>query len=384
MIEQHAIATPLLYSNALLPYPVLPASGASGRRPPIQPQHRSVQTALLPQLLGQIEAAAQLLHGVIQVTPLTAAPSLSALTGGAVYLKEEYRQVTGCCKARSAFYMLATLSAAQKQHGVVTVSTGNNGIAMAWAMQQTGVRGVVFLPHTVTAHKVQTIRRSGVEIIFHGDDIVEAESAARAYAAETHATFLSPYNEWGAIYGQGTVAAEIVQQLAMLDQQVDTMLVPVGGGGLIGGIAGYFKATNAVTEVIGVQPANSAVMAHSVQAGRILEMASQPTLSDATAGGVEQGAITFNFCRHLVDDYVLVDEREIAEAMRWLYAQHGIVVEGAGALAVAALLQQREHFVGKRVVLLLCGGNISAQQFSRVQQEGVYGNLFSTQPGHQL
>lgn len=383
MIKQRTIATPPLHTNRSAPPPVVFSSCAAEGYPIRQPQHRSTlastaakqrqrtplaQAAALPQLLGQIKAAAQLLRDVIQVTPLTAAPSLSALTGGPVYLKEEYRQVTGCCKARSAFYMLATLATEQKQQGVVTVSTGNNGIAMAWAMQQLGVSGVVFLPRTVTAHKVQAIRRSGIEIIFHGDDIVDAEIAARAHAAQTGATFLSPYNEWGAIYGQGTVAAEIVQQMAMLDQQVDIMLVPVGGGGLISGIAGYFKATNAGTQIIGVQPAHSAVMAHSVQAGRILEMASRPTLSDATAGGVEQGAITFNFCRRLVDDYVVVEEQEIAAAMRWLYTEHGIVVEGAGALAVAALLQQSERFVGKRVVLLLCGGNISAQQFSQVQQ----------------
>lgn len=324
------------------------------------------------ELLRGIQSAAQTLTGVIRLTPLTVSSTLSALVSGEVYLKQENRQVTGCCKARSAFYMLSTLSPAQKQRGVVTVSTGNNGIAMAWAMQQVGVPGVVFLPHTVTDYKVQAIRRSNVEIIFYGDDIVEAEVAARVYATQTHTTFLSPYNEWGAICGQGTIAGEIVQQLAVLDKQVDCMIVPVGGGGLISGIASYFKATNTTMEVIGVQPAHSAVMAHSVKAGRILEMVSLPTLSDATAGGVEQGSITFDFCRQLVDDYVVVDEAELRQAMLWLYDQHSIAVEGAGALAVAALLQQKARFRGKTVVLLLCGANIDEQQVIQLRQEAAY------------
>lgn len=324
------------------------------------------------ELLRGIQSAAQTLTGVIRLTPLTVSSTLSALVSGEVYLKQENRQVTGCCKARSAFYMLSTLSPAQKQRGVVTVSTGNNGIAMAWAMQQVGVPGVVFLPHTVTDYKVQAIRRSNVEIIFYGDDIVEAEVAARVYATQTHTTFLSPYNEWGAICGQGTIAGEVVQQLAVLDKQVDCMIVPVGGGGLISGIASYFKATNTTMEVIGVQPAHSAVMAHSVKAGRILEMVSLPTLSDATAGGVEQGSITFDFCRQLVDDYVVVDEAELRQAMLWLYDQHSIAVEGAGALAVAALLQQKARFRGKTVVLLLCGANIDEQQVIQLRQEAAY------------
>ena len=316
------------------------------------------------ELLCGIEAAAQTLAGTIRFSPLTASSTLSAMTGRTVYLKQENQQVTGCCKARSAFYTLSTLPSAQKQRGVVTVSTGNNGIAMAWAMEKLAIPGVVFLPHTVNVHKAQTIRRSAVEIIFHGNDIVEAEVAARIYAAQTGTTFLSPYNEWGAIYGQGTIASEVVQQLAALDQHADCMIVPVGGGGLISGIAGYFKATNAATQIIGVQPANSAVMVHSVKAGHILELTSRPTLSDATAGGVEQGSITFDFCRYLVDDYVLVDEAEIRQAMRLLYNQHGIVVEGAGALSVAAFLQQKQTFANKTVVLLLCGSNISEQQFA--------------------
>jgi len=318
--------------------------------------------------IDQVHTATATLAGVIHTTPLTFSPALSALSGSRVYLKQENQQVTGCCKARSAFFMISTLPTKQKERGVVTVSTGNNGIAMAWALAQVGGAGFIFLPQTVTAYKVATIRQRDVEIIFHGADIVEAEVAARAYAAQTQRTFLSPYNAWGAIYGQATIASEVRQQLAQVGQQADAMFVPVGGGGLISGIAGYFEAIQAATSIYGAQPANSAVMAHSVKAGRILDLPSLPTLADATAGGVEQGTITFDFCRRLVDDYVLVDEDEICQAVRWLYQAHGIVVEGAGALAVAAFLQHKTAFVGKTVVLLLCGSNISPEQFQSIQQ----------------
>lgn len=327
----------------------------------------------MDELLCHIQAARRVLAGTIRLTPLTASPLLSRMVDGVVYLKQENLQHTNCCKGRSAFYMLSTLSPAQKRRGVVTVSTGNNGIGMSWAMQKLQIPGVVFLPHTVTPHKVQFIRQNNIEIIFHGRDIVEAEVVARDYAAQTGTTFLSPYNEWAAIYAQGTIASETLDQLAEMGQQLDCIVVPVGGGGLISGIAGYLKAINPAIQVIGVQPANSAVMYHSVMAGEILELDSAATLSDATAGGVEQGAITFHFCRHYVDDYILVSEEQIRHAMLLMYDEHQIVVEGAGALSVAALLQRKDNFVGKTVVLLLCGANISQEQFAALRGEPLYG-----------
>lgn len=311
------------------------------------------------QFKEKTEQAAKVLSDVIQPTPLTSSSPLSKVIGGSVYLKQENLQLTNCCKARSAYFMLSSLSAEQRHH-VVTVSTGNNGISMSWAMNKLGISGTVFLPNTVVPHKVAAIRKNPIEVIYSGEDIVDAEIIARAYAEKHDFTFLSPYNEWGAMYAQATIAREILKQLADLgnDDELDAIVVPVGGGGLIGGISGYLRSVKPNIEIIGVQPTNSAVMAESVWAGKILEMPSLPTLSDATAGGVEQDAVTFEFCRDYVDDYILVSEEEIAHAMLLLDEQHGIAVEGSGALSVAALMQKANHFEGKKVALLLCGANV--------------------------
>jgi threonine dehydratase len=318
------------------------------------------------QFKEKTEEAVRVLSNVIKPTPLTPSLLLGEAIGGTVHLKQENLQLTNCCKARSAYFMLSGLSADQRHH-VVTVSTGNNGISMSWAMKRLGIPGTVFLPSTVMPHKVAAIRQNLVEIIREGDDIVEAEVSARAYAAEHKLTFRSPYNEWEAMYAQATIVHEILEQLAGIEDDMDAIIVPVGGGGLIGGIAGYLKSVRPDIEIIGAQPANSAVMAHSVRADRILVMPSLPTLSDATAGGVEQGCVTFEFCRDYVDDYVLLSEEEIAKAMLLLDEQHGIVVEGSGALAAAALLQKAEHFEGKKVVLLLCGANVDPALLLRLR-----------------
>jgi threonine dehydratase len=319
------------------------------------------------QFKEKAEQAAHVLSNVIKPTPLTPSLPLSEAIGGTVYLKQENLQLTNCCKARSAYFMLSGLSADQRHH-VVTVSTGNNGISMSWAMKRLGIPGTVFLPSTVVPHKVAAISQNPVEIIRDGEDIVDAEVSARAYAAKHKLTFRSPYNEWDAMYAQATIVREILEQLAGLGKDLDSVIVPVGGGGLIGGIACYLRIVKPNVEIIGVQPANSAVMAHSVRAGRIMEMPSLPTLSDATAGGVEQGAITFEFCRDYVDDYILISEEEIGHAMLLLDEYHGIVVEGSGALSVAALLQKAEHFKGKQVALLLCGANVDPSLLTRLRE----------------
>lgn len=312
------------------------------------------------------EQAAQVLSNVVEKTPLTPSINLGQAIDGTVYMKQENLQLTNCCKARSAYFMLSILSPHARRH-VVTVSTGNNGISMSWAMKQLGIPGTVFLPHTVVPHKVAAISQNPVQIIREGEDIVDAEIIAREYAAEHDYTFRSPYNEWGAMYAQATIAHEVLGQLDELGNDMDAIIVPVGGGGLIGGIAGYLRTVKPNVEIIGVQPANSAVMALSVREGRILEMPSLPTLSDATAGGVEQGCVTFEFCRDYVDDYILVSEDEIGHAMVLLDEYHGIAVEGSGALSVAALLQKAEHFQGKKVALLLCGANVDASLLTQLR-----------------
>jgi len=321
---------------------------------------------MIDQLKSKTRYAAQVLSPVIHKTPLTRSAPLSEAIGGTVYLKQENLQRTNSCKARSAYYMLSTLNEHERRH-VVTVSTGNNGVSMSWAMSELGIPGTVFLPHTVVPHKVAAIAQHPITIIREGQDIVDAEVVARAFAEKHGYTFRSPYNEWGAMIAQATIAQEIVGQLDAVGAQADTFVVPVGGGGLIAGIAAYLLDDGRDVEIIGAQPEKSPVMALSVRAGRILEMPSEPTLSDATAGGIEQGCITFPYCRDYVSDYTLVSEAEIAGAMLLLHRQHGISVEGSGALSVATLLKQKDRFHGKTVVLLVCGANVEGSLLRRLR-----------------
>jgi threonine dehydratase len=196
----------------------------------------------------------------------------------------------------------------------------------------------------------------------HGHDPAETEIHARAYAADERLCFVSPYNDPLIIGGQGTIGVELERQL----ESFDAVFVALGGGGLISGIAGYLKSVRPEVRVVACSPQNSAVMMRSVEAGKILELPSAPTLSDGTAGGVEPGAITFELCRELVDDYVAVTEDEIAESLRVFLRTHPMLIEGAAAVAVAALLRASEKFVGKDVVILLCGANIGPETLKDV------------------
>ena len=174
--------------------------------------------------------------------------------------------------------------------------------------------------------------------------------------------YLSPYNDWQVIAGQGTVGVEIARQL----EAPDAVVVAVGGGGLIAGIATYLRAAHPGIRMLGCSPRNSAVMFESLRRGAIVELPSLPTLSDGTAGGVEPGAITFPLCRHLVDDFELVEEPEVAAAMRLVLDRHHWAIEGAAGVAVAALLKQADRWRGKRVVVVICGGNVSLEVLRKV------------------
>lgn len=190
----------------------------------------------------------------------------------------------------------------------MAASTGNHGMAVALAMKEVETGGVVFVPHGASATKVSAIETYGAEVSYHGDDCVEVEAFARRYANENGMTYVSPYNDATIIGGQGTVGAELERQL----NKIDAIFVALGGGGLITGIAGYVKSENPETKIIGCSPQNSPVMIESIRAGKVVEIESKPTLSDGTAGGIEAGAITFDLCRKLVDDMILVSEDEIA------------------------------------------------------------------------
>jgi threonine dehydratase len=290
----------------------------------------------------------------IRETYLEASPYFSEASGAEVYLKLENLQHTGSFKVRGALNKILAMTPEQRSRGVVTASTGNHGAAVAFACNQVGARGLVFVPENASPDKVEAVRRRGAEVRTYGPDCAATEAFARRYAEEKNLVYISPYNDPDVVAGQGTVGVELARQL----NDVDAVFVALGGGGLISGVAGYLKSVRPEVQVIGCSPENSAVMVESVRAGRILELTSLPTLSDGTAGGVEPGAITFDLCRELVDDYVTVSEDAIAENLRAFMQAHHMMIEGSAAVALAGWRQIADRWAGKKIVVILCGANI--------------------------
>jgi threonine dehydratase len=209
---------------------------------------------------------------------------------------------------------------------------------------------------------VDAIKRAGGDVRFFGKDGLDTEMHAREYADENNMVYLSPYNDADVIAGQGTCGVEIARQLA----DIDAVFIAVGGGGLISGAGSFLKSVNPAITVVACQPLASAVMTESVKAGEILDLPSSPTLSDGTAGGIEAGAITFDICRDLVDEYQVVTEDQIADAMCVFIDAHHMLPEGAAGVAIAGLLANTEPYRGKNVVIIICGGNISRETLKKV------------------
>jgi len=290
-----------------------------------------------------IEAAASRIRPYIRETPVE--PS-----DNNVWLKCEQMQRSGSFKLRGALNSILSLSPDAIARGVVTASTGNHGRAVATALAAVGARGTVYLPHSAPAVKVRALRRfSNIELVFEGDEGGATELAARSVAEREGRPYISPYNDATVIAGQGTLGLEFAAQCPSLD----AVFVAVGGGGLISGIASAMRC-----QIVGCWPENSVAMYESMRAGEIVAPPERPTLSDATAGSVEPGAITLDLCRSLIDECVLVSEAEIADAIRFMIAEHQMIVEGAAGVAVAAYRKTAARYAGRSVGIVLCGGNI--------------------------
>lgn len=319
-------------------------------------------------LCAEVPRVCERLRPYIRRTPLVYSEPLSAECGARVWLKVESEQHSGTCKARSALNHILHLDEDTLARGVVAASTGNHGLGLAWALGRTHHRGTVFLPETAASYKAARLQAEGMEVVRHGSDLIEAEAQARAFAAAHDRAYIPAYNNPWSILGQATMAAEVRQQLAaQTGRLADAVLVAVGGGGLISGVAGYLKGIGDPVTVVGCSPRNSAVLHASIQAGHIVDEVSLPTLSDATAGGIEPGSITFELARTLSDGFILVEEVEIARALLDLDRLHGIRVEGAAAVVLAALRREPERFADGDVVLLLCGGNIGEDMLERAR-----------------
>jgi threonine dehydratase len=212
---------------------------------------------------------------------------------------------------------------------------------------------------------VRAIERMGAQVVTHGDDCVVTEAYARTLAKQQGKVYISPYNDLDVVAGQGTLAVELTSQLPDLD----ALFVSVGGGGLIAGIGAYCKAHFPDVEIVAVSPEQSPAVHRCLEAGKIIDVPCYPTLSDATAGGVESGSVTFELCRAVIDRMLLVDERAIADALKACIGEHHILIEGAAALAIAGFQQVASDYAGKRVAVIICGANIGLAKLRSVLSE---------------
>lgn len=304
-------------------------------------------------------AAERRIRPHIRETPLIRCPELSGLSGAEVYLKCEHLQHTGSFKFRGALNRVLTLDDDARGRGVIAASSGNHGMAVARAAGMAGVGARIYVPGDISAMKRRAIEALGAEIETVAGDALCAEVTARAAAGEEGRVFISPYNDAEVMAGQGTIGIELAAQAPGLD----AVFAAVGGGGLIAGIAGYLSRDHAAIAITGCWPENAPAMYQCIRAGKIIDVPELPTLSDGTAGGIEEGAITLKPCRELVRDFVLVSEGEIADAMRLIARHHRFIIEGSAGVAVAGFIKAAGRYRGKTVAIILCGRNIGLEKF---------------------
>ncbi len=296
-------------------------------------------------------------------TPLVAAPSLSALTGGEVLLKLETLQETGAFKLRGATNHLLALDPTRRARGVVTMSTGNHGRAVATAAARLGIRAVVCMSALVPENKVAAVRAAGGEARIIGTSQDEAAVEAARLVVEEGMTLVPPFDDPWVVAGQGTIGLELLEDAPDLD----CVMVPLSGGGLAGGIALALKTADPAIEIVGLSTTRCPAMAASLEAGCPVEVPEEPSLADSLGGGIGlDNRLTFDLVRRHVDCVRLVGEEAIAAGMRHLFLEEGIVTEGAAAIGAAALLTDPAAFAGKRVAVVVSGRNVDMDAFRRI------------------
>jgi threonine dehydratase len=306
-----------------------------------------------------ILTAANRLRHVARCTPLEEWEDLSARAQATVTFKMENLQVTNSFKIRGAYNRISLLGPSDKEKGVITASAGNHAQGVALACRLLGVSALVVVPEDAPATKVEATRRHGAEVRFAGRDYDEAERTAWDLARATGRTFIHAFEDPQVVAGQGTVGLEILQ--AMPD--VDTLIVPMGGGGLIAGVATAAKAINPGIRVIGVQSEASPPWYHSIREGRVLEVTIEDSIAEGLAGSITEGA--FEYVKTLVDEVTLVSEAEIWDAMGYAISRHHLVVEGSGAVTIAAIRGDRLVLKGRKVAAVLTGGNVDPARVKR-------------------
>ena len=313
---------------------------------------------------ADIVDAALRLNGQLLRTPCVSSRTLSDISGAQVYLKFENLQFTASFKERGACNKLAQLSAVEREHGVVAMSAGNHAQGVAYHAQRLGLRAVIVMPRFTPGVKVERTRGFGAEVVLHGDTLEEARSHALTLAAAQQLTFVHPYDDEAIIAGQGTVGLEMLQDVP----QLDTLVVAVGGGGLIAGMAVAARAIKPGIEIIGVQTTRFPAMFNAIKGTHHPQ--GRSSIAEGIAVG-QPGRITQPIIERCVDDMLLVDEGDIEQAIVMLLEVEKTLVEGAGAAGLAALLKYPDRFKGRSVGLVLCGGNIDPLLLSVIIERGM-------------
>ncbi|MER9951352.1 hydroxyectoine utilization dehydratase EutB [Mesorhizobium sp. M0047] len=312
--------------------------------------------------LADIRIARERIANKIERTPTVLSHSLSERCGVPVYLKLEHRQTTGSFKLRGASNAVASLSTDEKARGVVAASTGNHGRALAHAAKLEGLRAVICMSRLVPGNKLDEIRRLGAEVRIVGNSQDDAQQEVERLVAQEGLVMLPPFDHPSIIAGQGTLGLEMIEQVP----DAALVLVQLSGGGLASGVAAAIKGVSPGTKIIGVSMARGAAMKASLDAGHPVLVEELPTLADSLGGGIGlDNRLTFAMCRDLLDDVILLSEDEIAAGIRHAYAQEREIVEGAGAVGIAALLAGKVGANGP-VVVLLSGRNIDMNAHRRI------------------
>jgi threonine dehydratase len=316
--------------------------------------------------LADVQAALERVRQSIYLSPCTVSATFSQLTGNSIYLKLDNLQRTGAFKERGALNKLLTLTREEREQGVIAASAGNHAQGLAYHAGKRGIRAQICMPLTTPLIKVSATKAYGAEVVLHGANYDEACEEAIRRGNQQRMTFIHPFDDDAVIAGQGTLGLEMLQQ----HPEIEAVVVPIGGGGLIGGIACAIKETSPKVQVIGVQTSRLPSMKAAVQEGKPVTIPAAATIADGIAVR-RAGDRTLPLVQKYVDQIVTVDEEEIANAILLLLEREKTMAEGAGAAAIAAMVNRKIEMSGKKIAVLVCGGNIDVTLLSRIIERGL-------------
>jgi threonine dehydratase len=316
--------------------------------------------------LKNIQQASQNLKDVVINTPLAYAPILSNKLNSTIYLKKENLQLTGSFKLRGAFNKIATLTQAEKDKGVVAASAGNHAQGVGFSAKYFNCEATIFMPEATPLTKVNGVKSHGANVILHGANYDEAYDEAIKYSAKNDKTYVHPFEDDKVICGQATIAVEILEQL----DDIDMIIIPIGGGGLIAGIASYIKATKPNIKIIGVVASGAKSMKESYEKKSAIDSLSVKTIADGIAVR-DTSSKMLDLVMNYVDEVVEVNDQEIASAILFLLEQQKLVVEGAGAVGIASMMHKKIDIENKKVVTVLSGGNIDVTMLAQIIEKGL-------------